>query len=73
MAAITETAHTTHEALPVRAEPCAAFCLAHDAACPACAVCGWLEDDHEGPEAPGGAVVTELPTRVAPMPQRLAS
>ncbi len=70
MAAITDT---THEAPPVRFAPCAAFWLDHDAACPACAICGWLEDDHAGTNASGDAVVTELPRRTVRVPQRLAS
>ena len=60
------------ETPPVRLEPCAAFRLDHDAACPACEVCGWLEHDHGGPTR-GDAVVTVLRFRAAPLPQRLAS
>ena len=63
----------TEAAPPVRLEPCAAFRLDHDAACPACEVCGWLADDHARPNATGDAVVTELPRRAATFPQRLAS
>jgi hypothetical protein len=70
MAAITET---THEAPAVRFAPCAAFRPHADALWPVCDVCGWLEDDHAGVHAPGGAVVTELPRRAVPVPQRLAS
>jgi hypothetical protein len=61
------------EAPPVRLEPCAAFRLDHDAACPACEVCGWLEHDHDGPDAVADGVVTVLPRRGAVIPQRLAS
>jgi hypothetical protein len=63
---------STDETPAVRLEPCAAFRLDHDAPWPACEACGWLEHDHTaGPAA--GAVVTVLPRRSAPMPQRLAS
>jgi hypothetical protein len=61
------------EAPPVRLEPCAAFRLDHDAACPACVVCGWLEHDHDEPDAGADGVVTVLPRRGAVIPQRLAS
>jgi hypothetical protein len=61
------------EAPPVRLEPCAAFRVDHDAACPACAVCGWLEHDHDGPDVRADGVVTVLPRREAVIPQRLAS
>ena len=64
---------TTETAPPIRLEPCAAFRVGHDAACPACEVCGWLADDHAGPNATRDAVVTELPRRAATVPQRLAS
>jgi hypothetical protein len=64
---------TTEESPAVRLEPCAAFHLDPDAACPACADCGWLEDEHLGAVEAGGAVITELPRRRAPVAQRLAS
>lgn len=75
MTAPTPIATTTgsHEAPPVRLEPCPAFRPDDGAAWPACEVCGWLEHDHAGPDSSGDAVVTELPRRVAPPPQRLAS
>jgi hypothetical protein len=61
------------ETPPVRLEPCAAFRPDHDATCPACEVCGWLEHDHAGPDALAGAVVTVLRFRAAPLPELLAS
>jgi hypothetical protein len=62
------------ETPPVRLTPCPAFSLDHDAAWPTCAVCGWLEHDHAGPDALGrDALVTALPRRAVSMPQRLAS
>jgi hypothetical protein len=61
------------EAPPVRLEPCAAFRLDQDAACPACEVCGWLEHDHDAPDAAAAGVVTALPRRGTVIPQRLAS
>ncbi|HKA92360.1 MAG TPA: hypothetical protein VKE97_01055 [Acidimicrobiia bacterium] len=70
------TARTITEAEeipPVRLEPCPAFRLDHDAAWPACAVCGWLEHDHAGADALENAVVTVLPRRAVQLPQRLAS
>jgi hypothetical protein len=73
MTAPTTTIRETEDAPPVRLEPCAAFRLDHDAVWPSCAVCGWLEHDHAGPDAATDAVVTVLPRRAAPMPQRLAS
>jgi hypothetical protein len=75
MTAPTRNATTTgsHEALPVRLEPCPAFRPDRDAAWPACDVCGWLEHDHAGPGPSDDAVVSELPRRVATMPRRLAS
>jgi len=74
MTATTPFTETVGEEIPpVRLEPCAAFRLDHDAAWPACAVCGWLEHDHAGPDAAADAVVTVLPRRAAVVPQRLAS
>jgi hypothetical protein len=55
-----------------RFEPCAEFRLDHDSPWAACDTCGWLDDDHGRLEAPG-AVVTELPRRVALVPERKAS
>jgi hypothetical protein len=70
---MTATTTSTDETAPVRLEPCAEFRLDHDAACPACEVCGWLEHDHSDPDTGGDAVVTVLPRRPASVPQRLAS
>ena len=70
---MTATTETTHEAPAVRLEPCAAFRLDPDAACPACEVCGWLERDHAGPDVFGDAVVTVLARPAVSIPQRLAS
>ena len=64
---------TTEETPAVRLRPCAAFQFDPDAACPACGDCGWLEDEHSGAVDGRGAVITELPRRRAPLPQRLAS
>ena len=64
---------TTEETPAVRLRPCAAFQFDPDAACPACGDCGWLEDEHPGAVEARGAVITELPRRRAPLPQRLAS
>jgi hypothetical protein len=61
-------AHTS----PVRFEPCEALRLVGESAIPVCDVCGWLEDDH-APPTTGGAVVTELPRRVAWRQERKAS
>jgi hypothetical protein len=71
MTAMTAITGTTDDTPDVRLQPCAAFHFDPDAACPACAACGWLEDEHPG--AAGGAVITELPRRRALVPQRLAS
>ena len=70
MTAITEQ---TDKTPTVRLAPCAAFRPDHDAAWPACEICGWLEHDHAGPDALDGAVVTVLPRPVVSMPRRLAS
>jgi hypothetical protein len=70
---MTATTTSTDETPAVRLEPCAAFRLDHDAAYPACEVCGWLEHDHSDPDTEGDAVVTVLPRRPASVPQRLAS
>ena len=70
MTAITETMDDTPD---VRLQPCAAFRFDADAAWPTCGECGWLEDDHTGAVATGGAEITELPRRRVPVPQRLAS
>jgi hypothetical protein len=67
------TTSTDDETPAVRLEPCAAFRFDHDAACPACEVCGWLEHDHRDPDTEGDAVVTVLPRRPASAQQRLAS
>jgi hypothetical protein len=64
---------TTDESPAVRLQPCAAYCFDPDADWPACDDCGWLEDEHPGAVETGGAVVTELPRRRVPAPQRLAS
>lgn len=69
----TANAETTDETPAVRLQPCAAFRFDEDAAWPACGDCGWLEHDHPGAAEPGGAVITELPRRRVPVPQRLAS
>jgi hypothetical protein len=70
MTAITGTAD---ESPAVRLEPCAAFHFDPEADWPACGNCGWLEDEHPGAVEGGGAVITELPRRRLPVPQRLAS
>jgi len=70
MTAITETTDDTPD---VRLQPCAAFRFDADAAWPACSDCGWLEDEHPGAAEAGDAVITELPRRRVPVPQRLAS
>jgi hypothetical protein len=57
---------------PVRAQPCAAFRPDHAWAWPVCGACGWLEDDHAVVIATA-AVVTELPRRRVPLPERKAS
>jgi len=73
MTATTAITETTHETPAVRLQPCAAFNFDAEAAWPACGECGWLEDDHTGAVATGGAEITELPRRRVPVPQRLAS
>ena len=73
IAEITEITETTDEVPAVRLQPCAAFQFDADAAWPTCGECGWLEDDHAGAVATGGAEITELPRRRVPVPQRLAS
>jgi hypothetical protein len=73
MTAITAITGTTDESPAVRLRPCAAFQFDSDADWPACNDCGWLEDEHTGAVEIGGAVVTELPRRRVPAPQRLAS
>jgi hypothetical protein len=69
MTAITETTDDTPD---VRLQPCAGFRFDAGAAWPACSDCGWLEDEHPG-AAEADAVITELPRRRVPVPQRLAS
>jgi hypothetical protein len=71
--ATTGIADTTDETPAVRFQPCAAFHFDADAAWPTCGDCGWLEDDHSGAVTAGGAVITQLPRRRVPVPQRLAS
>ena len=73
MTAMTATTGTTDETPAVRLQPCAAFRFDADATWPACGDCGWLEDDHSGAANARGAVITELPRRRVPVPQRLAS
>jgi len=73
MTATTENAETTDATPAVRLQPCAAFQFDADAAWPTCGECGWLEDDHPGAAEAGDAVITELPRRRVPVPQRLAS
>jgi hypothetical protein len=73
MTAMTTITAATDEAPDVRLQPCAAFRFDADAAWPACGDCGWLEDEHPGAVEAGGAVITELPRRRVPVPQRLAS
>jgi hypothetical protein len=70
--ATTAATGTTDETPAVRLEACAAFHFDPDADWPTCGECGWLEDEHARPTA-AGAVVTELPRRRVPVPQRLAS
>ena len=70
MTAITET---TDDTPAVRLQPCAAFHCDRDAAWPVCGDCGWLEDEHPGATEEDVAVITELPLRRVPVPQRLAS
>jgi hypothetical protein len=67
-----ETATTDGIAPPVRFEPCAELRLDYDAPWAVCTACGWLDDDHARAETPI-AVVTELPVRVARIPERKAS
>jgi hypothetical protein len=69
---VDETVMTGALAPPVRFEPCADFRLDHDSTWAVCDTCGWLDDDHVRPEAPG-AVVTELPRRAVLVPERKAS
>ena len=71
--ATTENAETTDATPAVRLEPCAVYHFDADAAWPACGDCGWLENDHPGAAEAGDAVITELPRRRVPVPQRLAS
>ena len=73
MTAMTTITETTDETPDVRLQPCAAFHFDADATWPACGDCGWLEDDHSGAANARGAVITELPRRRVPVPQRLAS
>ena len=78
MTAMTTITGTTDETPAVRLQPCAAFRFEPDAPpetadWPACGDCGWLEDDHPGAAEAGDAVITELPRRRVPVPQRLAS
>ena len=73
MTAMTATTGTTDETPAVRLQPCAAFHFDADATWPACGDCGWLEDEHSGAANARGAVITELPRRRVPVPQRLAS
>jgi hypothetical protein len=72
MTAMTAITGTTDETPAVRLQPCAAFHFDPDADWPACGDCGWLEDEHACPTT-ADAVVTELPRRRVPVPQRLAS
>ncbi len=76
MTAMTENAEdteTTDEIPAVRLQPCAVYHFDADADWPSCGDCGWLEDDHPGAAEAGDAVITELPRRRVPVPQRLAS
>jgi hypothetical protein len=73
IAEIAEITEATEDTPAVRLQPCAAFQFDADAAWPTCGECGWLEDDHAGAVATGGAEITELPRRRVPVPQRLAS
>jgi hypothetical protein len=67
-----DTATADTFAPTVRFEPCAEFGLDHDSPWAVCDTCGWLDDDHTRPDTPI-AVVTELPRRAAPVPERKAS
>jgi hypothetical protein len=73
MTAMTAITGTTDESPAIRLQPCAAYHFDPDADWPSCNDCGWLEDEHPVAVETGGAVVTELPRRRVPAPQRLAS